>query len=138
MELRNLLIMGSTAAAVLLAYKVFGTKKVLSIVFFTEDDSRIAALMQQTLSSKFDVQLINGTVSSVPKSSIIIELGGQAVNPDYRSLVNQGVLPELKEGMKPTAIVKQVGNTLFIAGINPQDTIDAARRLLISGDWQSW
>jgi len=108
-----------------------GFKQIL-IVYFNQADYESVAVLKRFFGLKADVLYLPPSVSQLPPQALgykyIIFLGGQAINPFYRSLMQAGQLPPITQPGQ--YVIKQIGNYIFIAGYEKEETFNATSKFI--------
>lgn len=111
--------------------RLIGLKR-FAIIYFMPDDYQAARLIKDALGFSADIIYLSPLVTALPPEvanyEYIIFIGGQTVNPFYRRYMNYGQLPKLDEPGQ--YVIKQIGNYIFIAGYETEDTYKAAQEFV--------
>lgn len=110
-----------------LLYYLFRRKKYI-IVYFSDADYPSVRLLYSYI--KADIRKYpptidpNTVIRDIAEYDLAILIGGDKINPVYKLYMDRGILPKIP----PNAyVIRQVGNFIFIAGWEAEDTYMAVK-----------
>jgi len=111
--------------------RLLGIKQVL-IVYFSTDDYESAKLLKRAFGFRADVIYLPPSAVALPPEAdeykYVILIGGQNINPFYADYVRKGMLRPITTPGE--YVIQTVGNLIFIAGYESQDTYKACEEFI--------